>query len=159
MNRSLLGGFFILLLTVLGLAACAAGAPPTEDGGLPTAPPEATGEVEYEYGTADVDEVEVMLLESFPVQVRAIARGNLPNGCAEIDEQHVTRSGDTFDVELTTRTLTNAMCTEALVAFEEAIPLEAEGLPAGTYTVDVNGVTATFTLDVDNTLTSEDSAG
>jgi len=37
-----------------------------------------------------------------------------------------------------------------LAPFEEIIPLEVYGLPAGTYTVDVNGVQATFDLEVDN---------
>jgi inhibitor of cysteine peptidase len=44
------------------------------------------------------------------------------------------------------------MCTQALVPFEESIDLDVRGLPAGTYTVDVHGETATFTLDVDNVL-------
>jgi inhibitor of cysteine peptidase len=43
------------------------------------------------------------------------------------------------------------VCTQALVPFEETIPLDVEGLLAGEYTVNVNGVMATFTLDVDNT--------
>jgi len=37
-----------------------------------------------------------------------------------------------------------------LVPFEEIIPLEVYGLPAGTYTVNVNGVQGTFDLEVDN---------
>jgi inhibitor of cysteine peptidase len=44
------------------------------------------------------------------------------------------------------------MCTQIVVPFEESIPLDVVGLPAGTYTVDVNGVTGSFTLDVDNQL-------
>ena len=38
------------------------------------------------------------------------------------------------------------------VPFEDTIPLDVYDLPAGAYTVDVNGVTNTFTLDVDNVL-------
>jgi len=41
-------------------------------------------------------------------------------------------------------------CIQVLAPFEEIIPLEVYGLPAGTYTVDVNGVQATFDLEVDN---------
>jgi inhibitor of cysteine peptidase len=46
----------------------------------------------------------------------------------------------------------DAICTQVLGSFEETIALEVEGLPAGTYTVDVNGVIGSFTLDVDNSL-------
>jgi hypothetical protein len=40
----------------------------------------------------------------------------------------------------------------AVLLVEEMIGLGVVGLKAGTYTVDVNGVTGTFTLDVDNAL-------
>ena len=48
--------------------------------------------------------------------------------------------------------LLHAACdkTQALVLFEEMIPLEVRGLPAGEYRVVANGVAATFRLDVDN---------
>jgi hypothetical protein len=38
------------------------------------------------------------------------------------------------------------------VPFEESIPLDVAGLDAGTYTVIVNGVEASFTLDIDNVI-------
>ena len=43
-------------------------------------------------------------------------------------------------------------CTTEVVPFEEIIPLDVYGLSAGDYTVDVNSVTDTFTLDMDNVL-------
>lgn len=103
-------------------------------------------------GTAVVESVEVLLLESFPVQVRLVARGNLPDGCTALGDWRVEREGDTFAVTLPTTRSAEAMCTEALVPFEVSIPLEVAGLPAGTYGVEVNGVSASFTLDVDNVL-------
>jgi len=39
-----------------------------------------------------------------------------------------------------------------LAPFEETIPLEVYGLPAGTYTVEVNGAQGTFDLEMDNIL-------
>ena len=35
---------------------------------------------------APVEEIEIVILESFPVQVHVIARGNLPDPCTEISE-------------------------------------------------------------------------
>ncbi len=103
---------------------------------------------------ARVDEIQLQIMESFPVQVAVVAKGNLSDGCTEIDEINQTFDDETntFSVEITTDRPADAVCTQALVPFEERISLEVRGLPAGTYTVDVNGVTETFTLDVDNVL-------
>ncbi|MDX9953163.1 MAG: hypothetical protein RBT75_03670 [Anaerolineae bacterium] len=103
-------------------------------------------------GIAVVESVEVLLLESFPVQVRVLVRGDLPDGCTALGDWRVSREGDTFKVTLPTTRLAEALCTEALVPFEVSIPLEVAGLPAGTYGVEVNGVAASFTFDVDNVL-------
>jgi hypothetical protein len=93
-------------------------------------------------------------MESFPIQVAVLVEGYLPDGCTEIDEINQTfdEETNTFFVEITTVRPTDAVCTEAIVPFEERISLEVRGLSAGTYTVDVNGVTDTFTFDVDNEL-------
>jgi hypothetical protein len=84
--------------------------------------------------------------------VAAVARGHLPDGCTEIDEVRSSFDEDdnTLSVEITTVRDADAVCTQALVPFEERIQLDVYGLPAGTYTVDVNGVRETFTFDVDN---------
>ncbi|GAH56872.1 unnamed protein product, partial [marine sediment metagenome] len=37
-------------------------------------------------GLASVDEIDILILESFPVQINVIARGNLPDPCTEISE-------------------------------------------------------------------------
>ncbi|HZJ35859.1 MAG TPA: hypothetical protein VFD29_04465, partial [Gillisia sp.] len=37
-------------------------------------------------GLAPVDEIDILILESFPVQINVIARGNLPDPCTEISE-------------------------------------------------------------------------
>lgn len=105
-------------------------------------------------GRADVEEVELQIMESFPVQVAVVARGNLRDGCTEIDEVRTSfnEESKTFSVDITTVRDEDAICTQVLVPFEERVDLEVRGLPAGTYTVDVNGERVTFTLDVDNEL-------
>ena len=100
-------------------------------------------------GRAYVESVEVMLLESFPLQVRVGIAGNLSDGCTHLGEPQVARDGDTFRVTLPT-TREEGMCTQALVPFEHTLPLAVEGLPKGTYTVDVEGRTASFTFERDN---------
>ncbi|NLE77261.1 MAG: hypothetical protein GX605_10990 [Chloroflexi bacterium] len=101
---------------------------------------------------ADVEQVDVLLLESFPVQARVVARGNLRDGCTVVDRVTQERRGQEFWVTLTTARRTQDPCIQVLVPFEESTPLEVAGLPAGVYAVHVNGVRQTFTLAVDNVL-------
>ncbi|MCL4295358.1 MAG: GerMN domain-containing protein [Anaerolineae bacterium] len=42
------------------------------------------------------------------------------------------------------------MCAQAVVPFEEVIPLDVNGLPPGPYTVNVNGLVDSFTLPAAN---------
>ncbi|MCU0522351.1 MAG: hypothetical protein MUF84_16855, partial [Anaerolineae bacterium] len=106
-------------------------------------------------GSAVVDSVDALVMESFPVQVSVAVKGNLPDGCTELGEMVVTRDGSTFMVSILTTRPEDAVCTQALVPYEVTIPLDVLGLAAGTYTVDVNGATASFVLAVDNVAVEE----
>jgi inhibitor of cysteine peptidase len=101
-------------------------------------------------GEAQIEELDVRILESFPVQVHVGVRGWLGDGCTELAEIEQSRVEDTFVIRILTERPAEAICTMQLVGFEENIALDVVGLPAGTYTVDVNGATSSFTLDVDN---------
>ena len=100
-------------------------------------------------GLASVDEIDIFILESFPVQVQVIASGNLPDPCTEISEINQEREGNTFFVNIKTYR-SPGPCIQIIAPFEVTIPLNVYGLLAGTYTVDVNGVQATLDLLVDN---------
>ena len=49
------------------------------------------------------------------------------------------------------------MCTQAIVPYEEKVPLDVYGLKAGEYDVNVNTVTDSFELSIDNII--EDVGG
>ena len=100
---------------------------------------------------ATVEEIDIMILESFPVQVYLIARGYLPDPCTKIHQIIQEREDYHFSVTITTYRPPGA-CIQIIAPFEETIPLEVYGLPAGTYTVEVNGVQGTFDLEIDNIL-------
>lgn len=138
------------------LVACNQGgqeaAPTTE---AATATPTAPVSNEPARGQAMVNDVEVQILESFPVQVSVVARGDLPDGCTQIDEVISQQTDNVFRIAITTLRQPAATCTQALVPFEEVISLDVAGLPAGTYEVSVNGVTDSFTLETDNVLPDE----
>ena len=144
----------LLLLTLfllIGLVACGSEEPettPTAD--TPTAvatDPTSATPLQQE---ANVDSIEILILESFPVQVNVRARGDLPDGCTTIDTVDTVQEGTTFNITITTLRQTDELCTEALVPFEETISLDVLGLGAGTYAVNVNGINGSFTLQVDN---------
>ena len=101
---------------------------------------------------AQVDEVSVLALESFPVQVEVLIRGSLADGCTEIAglDQRFDPDENTFWIEVVTVRSDDEACTQALVPFEERVILDVYGLRAGEYLVCVDGARETFTLDVDN---------
>ena len=105
-------------------------------------------------GIAPVEEIEIIILESFPVQVFVKASGYLPNPCIEIDTITQKREGNDFYITIKTLPLSD-ICIPMITSFEEVISLEVYGLPAGTYTVDVNGVQDSFILEMDNILLTE----
>ena len=112
---------------------------------------------DYIYGTAKVKSIQIVTLESFPVQIQVIAKGYLPDGCTEINEIKNEREGNAFNITISTKRPKGAFCTQAIKSFTETIPLEVRGLKAGNYTVNVNGVNGSFELPVDNV--PEDASG
>jgi inhibitor of cysteine peptidase len=105
---------------------------------------------DYTYGTANVESVQIMILESFPVQIQVIAEGYLPDGCTEINEIKTEREGNVFNINISTKRPKDAVCTQAIESFTRTIPLDVWGLKAGNYTVNVNGATGSFELAIDN---------
>ncbi len=108
----------------------------------PTATP-ATGGVPI--GPLQVDAVEVVVLESDPPQVQAVVRATLPNPCATVGPASQTREGTTITVALDVLIDPDAFCADVLQPVEQVIPLGGD-FPPGSYTVTVNGVSATFTV-------------
>lgn len=103
-------------------------------------------------GRAQVDEVRIEILESLPVQVEVLIRGDLPDSCTTLDriDQRFDAPEDTFWIQIETTRTTDEVCAQVLVPFEETVALDVYGLPAGTYQVNVHGTRESFTLDVDN---------
>lgn len=100
-----------------------------------------------------VDSVQVMIMESFPVQVSISVSGNKSVPCVELLPAAVARKDNVFTVVMAETVLGPAeSCIAVLDPFEEVVSLDVLGLSAGDYTVVVNGVEAEFTLDMDNSL-------
>lgn len=96
---------------------------------------------------APIEEIDVLFLESFPVQHQLKVVSGLPGGCAAFKSIEVERDGNVFDV-----TVLNTMpapdaevaCT-MIYGYHESNVMLGDDLEAGTeYTVNVNGETITF---------------
>lgn len=117
--------------------ATAVPAEPTSPAEPPTLP---------DTGMAVVEQLDVRILESFPVQIHAAVTGYLSDGCTTISAIEAVNEGNTFRIHITTERPADAICTMQIVNFEEVIPLDVTGLPAGSYQVVVNDLSATFDL-------------
>jgi hypothetical protein len=103
---------------------------------------------------AYIDSVELKVLEPFPVQVRAQVKGYISK-CVKLNDPAVERSGNVIKVTYKPVFLTVCKEPNASVSFDQTVDLPVQGLPKGTYAVDVNGVKKEFTLDVDNGLNNK----
>ena len=136
--------YFLGVFVLMGLLLSAC-----QPAAAPETPP---AQDEFEYGqNATVEELEIVLMESFPLQAQVRVSGYLPDGCTELYEITVEQQNMNFILTLTTRRPTgDVACTQALVPFEEIVDLNIAGLEAGTYAVIAQDQEAEFTLDVDN---------
>ncbi|GAB4520667.1 MAG: hypothetical protein Fur0018_00390 [Anaerolineales bacterium] len=157
------GALVVMLVSActLGTQSPAGGAPPlgeqqpAETPSVPQGGAENPSGGQSPTGQVFVDQVEIVLMESFPLQAAAIVRGSLSDACTTLSGVDVQRQGNVFRVNLHTERPADAVCAQVLTPFEENVSLDVAGLSAGTYTVDVNGVQRAFTLSVDNTLPAE----
>ncbi len=95
------------------------------------------GEEKMVRGGVFIDSADVLLLESFPVQVTLKITGNLPTPChtlrAKVSEPNENRE---IHVELYSLTDPGAICIQVLQPFETTIPLGS--YESGEYTIYVN---------------------
>jgi hypothetical protein len=130
----------LAFLLSIAITACTSASPTTTPAPSPT--PEQV---------VIVDRVEVVILESFPVQVQAIVHGTLPDACAFIENAEQVRRDNVFQLTLTPAWPANARCASERTPFEHTVPLDVAGLPAGTYVVEAHGARGTFALSTPNT--------
>ena len=100
---------------------------------------------------AQVDDITIQILESFPVQIHVQVSGNLPTPCHELGPIYQRFSDNAFEIAIyVTQLQTFVACAQVLEPFQTAIPLDVFGLPQGRYQVRVNDKLADFELATDN---------
>lgn len=97
---------------------------------------------------AVVEKLTLLQAESFPPQIFMVVSGYLRNGCEALMPltlESQTDNGFLYQLQTTQPTgPTLVACTEALIPYEIREKVDTTGLADGTYTIDVNGVTASF---------------
>jgi inhibitor of cysteine peptidase len=97
-------------------------------------------------GEAIIERVDVRILETNPVQIEAVIRGQLPDSCSFIQDASVGVEGNIFTVRLTTARQLDQRCIQILTPFEQIVRLGSPEPAAGAYEVYVGQVVESFTL-------------
>lgn len=84
------------------------------------------GDATLEKGIVYIEYTEILLLESYPVQVNLLLSGNLPNPCHKLRViAYPADDQNRIDVEVYSVFKSGEMCTQVLDPFEATIPLGA----------------------------------
>ena len=96
--------------------------------------------------------MDIHVTGTLPIRAEVIAWGNLPDSCTQLGPITQRRDVDARKlwVEIPLVRPKGAVCTAVVTPFKETIHLDLTGLPAGEYTVDVNGIPGTVILGTDN---------
>ena len=93
--------------------------------------------------------IDVVISKSNPVQVAAFVTGTQTVACVGLEEPVVARKDSAFTVVLAETVMAPGTVCNSLLAvtgFQRQIELPVAGLPAGSYTIAVNGKLASFSL-------------
>jgi hypothetical protein len=82
--------------------------------------------------------------------------GYLPNNCSSIGEITTNLNLKTFDIDVQVIEKTGSECGIQNVPFQELISLDVSGLPAGDFSVDINGRQESFILHEQDLLDTND---
>jgi hypothetical protein len=136
----------LITLVLIFLGACApAISTPVAPITMPVSTQEA-GSTQVASRVADVQTVEIQLMNTTPIQANVLVRGILTESCASLGESQVQYVAHTFQVTVYANSASDVGCAQITSRFETTIPLNTNDLPAGSYTVVANGVSAVFTM-------------
>lgn len=132
MKRFLVG---VVALALIALACAGSPDDPVDPDGRPE-PTTGLSEIPADASPFFVDSTDILLMESFPVQVALRVNGNLPSPCHQ-PVWVVEDDGEAIRVTLASVADTDRACTQVLVPTELSIPLGS--FESGARTVILNG--------------------
>ncbi|MEK6221085.1 MAG: hypothetical protein N2D54_02435 [Chloroflexota bacterium] len=150
MKITTMAGFIMLGLMVL-FVACSPqsdGEPNTPDDGIIIAPVpnnDATEEPPVNRGNvvpgnAEVKNVDILILESYPIQVMLKIEGSLPTPCHVLAAKFSDPNAQNeIYVEIFSEIAEDVICIQVIEDFQENVGLPLNDLPDGKYSIWVNG--------------------
>lgn len=148
----------IFTTALLFLSACSPFTTIVSSSGEQPAPVESYDPASAGYQPITVDQVEVDVGVGSPIPVHVIVSGNLPDPCSQVEHTEIKQDGSNFIIMLFATPDVGGPavdgCIKDAVPFKMGIPLNVVGLPAGSYSVTVNGSRADFKLDTANSTSS-----
>ena len=129
----------LAIAAILALGVLAACPPPKNPAG-------AESETKPVLRLAGVEQFDIVVLETDPVQVRVVVYGWMSDSCMTIRNFEQSREGRLISLKIITTRPADVMCAQMIKRFRETYPIETRDLPPGTYTLDVSGKQEQFTL-------------
>lgn len=149
---------FLVLSLFLLLSACSPLTTIVSSSGEQPVPVESNDSVSADYQPITVDQVEVEVGVGSPIPVRVIVYGNLPDPCSQVEHTEIKQDGSNFIITLSATPDVGGPAVDGCIKdpfpFKMGIPLNVVDLPAGSYSVTVNGSRADFKLDTANSTSS-----
>jgi hypothetical protein len=134
--------FVLSMLLGLILVACnRADTPVTSQPGDPQPMPTSTGDLgDMQEGPVFIDSSDLLIMESYPVQINLHLVGNLPTPCHQF-QADVAAPDPQNQIHVRVYSLVNpaVMCTQVLQPFDESVSIPMTGAADSTYSVWVNG--------------------
>ena len=101
----------------------------------------------FGYQPVSVVDVYVEVGVGSPIPVFVDIGADLPNICAQVEFVEIVQDGDTFKIRVGSIPSTKQDCQSDTIPFRMKVPLNVLDLPVGSYKVDVNGVSADFSIE------------
>ena len=139
----------MLFVTIISMIYCIGCADIINDifndiGELPNRDGDAVDE-EWIIADMPIKEIEILIAESFPVQVTVEVTGYLTDSCTEHHETHQAREGNTITIQITTKRPKDSVCATVITEYQERVSIGSS--PPGDYKVIVNGMEQEFRVD------------
>ena len=149
---------FLLLSLFLLLNACSPFTTIVSTSGQQPTPVESHDPTSAGYQPITVDQVEVEIGVGSPIPVHVIVSGWMPDPCSQVEHTEIKQDGSNFIITLLATPDIGGPAVDGCIRdpmyFKMGIPLNVVDLPAGSYSVTVNGSRADFKLDTGNSTSS-----
>lgn len=149
---------FLLLSLFLLLNACSPLSTVVSESGQQPTPVESYDLPSTDYQPITIDQVEVEVGGSSPIPVHVIVSGWMPDPCSQVEHTEIKQDGSNFIITLSATPDVGGPAVDGCIKdpmyFKMGIPLNVVDLPAGSYSVTVNGSRADFKLDTANSTSS-----